>query len=169
MRIEKNKVVSLVYDLKSESHEGEMIESVDKDNAMQFLYGNGMMLPAFEENIKGLSKGDKFQFKLAFDEAYGEFSEDSVVEIPKSAFEVEGVIEDGLLEEDNVIPLQDEQGNRFNGRVEKVLEEFVVIDFNHPLAGEDLYFTGEVFEIRDATAEELSHGHVHGHGHHHNH
>lgn len=169
MKIEKNKVVSILYDLRKESHEGELIESVDQSNALQFIFGNGMMLSGFETNLEGLQKDDKFQFKLDYADAYGSFSEENIINIPKSAFEIEGEIEEGLLEVDNVIPLQDEQGNKFNGRVAEIMENEVKIDFNHPLAGQDLYFTGSVFEIREASQEELSHGHVHNHQHHHDH
>jgi FKBP-type peptidyl-prolyl cis-trans isomerase SlyD len=72
-----------------------------------------------------------------------------------------------LLTIGNVIPLQDENGNRFNGQVVSVTDELVKLDFNHPLADEDLYFTGKIIEVRDATQQELEHGHIHQDGHDH--
>ena len=162
MKIEKNKVVSVLYDLRKENHESEIVESAKEDTALEFIYGNGMMLPSFESNLKELAKGDKFQFKLGFADAYGAFMEENIVNIPKTAFEVEGKMEEGLLTVDNIIPLQDEKGNKFNGRVMEVMDAEVKIDFNHPMAGQDLYFTGSIFDVRDASAEELEHGHVHG-------
>ena len=161
MKIEKNKVVSVTYDLRTEGHEGQIVESATVEQPLRFIYDAGMMLPAFEQNLAGLSEGDTFQFKLSADEAYGQIVPENVIDIPKSAFEIDGKIEDGLLEKDNIIPLQDQQGNRFDGRVEKVNDDTVTMDFNHPMAGKDLYFTGKIIEVRDATPEELDHGHVH--------
>jgi len=80
---------------------------------------------------------------------------------------VDGKVQDGLLVVDNIITMQDNQGNQFAGRVAKIEEETVKMDFNHPMAGQDLYFTGKVVGVRDASPEELDHGHVHGEGHHH--
>lgn len=161
MKIEAKKVVSLEYVLRRDSHEGEIVEEVLDNQPMEFIFGTGMMLPAFESNLNGLSANDTFQFKLNSDEAYGEFNEENIVELPKTSFEIEGEIEEGLLEIDNFITLQDQNGNVFDGRVAEVKEETVMIDFNHPMAGQDLYFTGKVLAVRDATAEELSHGHTH--------
>jgi FKBP-type peptidyl-prolyl cis-trans isomerase SlyD len=161
MKIEKNKVVSLSYDLRTENHESKIIESATKEQPLRFIYDNGAMLPAFEKNLAGLSEGDNFQFKLSADEAYGQILEENIIDIPKKAFETEGKIQEGLLTEGNVIPLQDQQGNRFDGIVKKVNEQTVTMDFNHPMAGKDLYFTGKIISVRDATDEELQHGHVH--------
>jgi len=161
MKIEANKVVSLEYILRRDSHEGEIVEEVLENQPMEFIFGLGMMLPAFESNLNGLSANDTFQFKLNSDEAYGEFNEENIVELPKSNFEIDGEIEEGLLEVDNFITLQDQNENVFDGRVAEIREETVMIDFNHPMAGQALYFTGKVISVREATAEELSHGHLH--------
>jgi len=168
MKIELNKVVSVSYDLRIESHDSEIIESATEEYPLDFIYGVGMMLPKFEEFLSGKAMGEDFQFMLKADEAYGERTDENVVEIPKSAFEIEGTIEDGLLEVGNVIPLQDAEGHHFDGVVDEVLADTVKMDFNHPMAGQDLYFTGKILSVRDASAEELEHGHVHGpDGHHH--
>jgi FKBP-type peptidyl-prolyl cis-trans isomerase SlyD len=90
-----------------------------------------------------------------------------LVEVPKQIFEHEGKIPDGLLEIGNVLPLQDQEGNRLQGMVAWVGLETVKLDFNHPMAGVDLFFTGHVDSVRDAEPEELAHGHVHGPGGHH--
>ncbi|MBN2892187.1 MAG: peptidylprolyl isomerase [Bacteroidales bacterium] len=166
MKIEQNKVVSLTYDLRKESHEGEMIESVNTDRPLQFIFGMGMMLQKFESNLQGMEEGADFQFELKPEESYGEYSADNVFELPKQNFEIDGKIEDGILEVGNLIPLQDQQGNQFEGLVTEVKEETVIMDFNHPMAGKSLFFTGKVVGVREATAEELDHGHVHdGHQH----
>lgn len=167
MKIEQNKVVSVTYDLRTDGHDSDIVESATVEMPLEFIYGNGMMLPKFEEYLSDKNKGDDFQFMLNSDEAYGPIQEENYVELPKSAFQVDGKIDDEMLQIGNVIPLQDQDGNRFDGLVAEILDDTVKMDFNHPMAGEDLYFTGKIIEVRDATAEELEHGHVHGHGHHH--
>ena len=119
------------------------------------------MLPKFEENLNGLKAGDNFEFQLTCEDAYGPASEDAVVELPKNIFEVDGSIEEGLLEEGNVIPMQNNEGHKFNGVVVEVNDDMVTMDFNHPLAGDDLHFTGKIIDIREATPEEVDDGHVH--------
>jgi FKBP-type peptidyl-prolyl cis-trans isomerase SlyD len=167
MKIEANKVVSISYTLRKDSHEGAQIENVPAEKPLEFIFGSGMMLPAFEENLAGLSEGNDFQFMLDELHAYGPVMEENVVDLPKKTFEVDGKVQDGLLVVDNIITMQDNQGNQFAGRVAKIEEETVKMDFNHPMAGQDLYFTGKVVGVRDASPEELDHGHVHGEGHHH--
>ena len=83
------------------------------------------------------------------------------MDLPKNIFEVDGKIEEGLLAEGNVIPMQNDDGQKFNGVVVEVKEESVTVDFNHPLAGDDLHFAGNIMEVREATKEEVEHGHVH--------
>jgi FKBP-type peptidyl-prolyl cis-trans isomerase SlyD len=159
--IKENKVVSLTYELRINDEQGEVVEKVEKASPLTFLFGRGNLLPDFEANLKGLKEGDAFRFKLEPDKAYGEVSEEAVVDLPRNIFEVEGKIDDTLLEVGNSIPMQDNSGNRLNGIVIGVGDDSVKMDFNHPLAGETLYFEGEVAGIREASNEELSHGHVH--------
>lgn len=161
MKVENNKVVALTYTLKKDSHEGADVETATDENPLKFIFGSGMMLSSFEANIDGLEVGGDFQFKLEAKEAYGEYNDKNISEIPKGAFEIDGKIEDGLLEVNNIIPLQDPEGNQFNGIVKEIKGDLVVMDFNHPMAGQDLYFTGKIIEVREATKEEIDHGHVH--------
>ncbi|MDR2038249.1 MAG: peptidylprolyl isomerase [Bacteroidales bacterium] len=164
MNISKNKVVSLSYELRLEKKDGEIIETVNADRPLVFIYGTGNLLPEFERNIENLKTGDDFAFLLTSENAYGPAVEEALVEIPKTAFMVDGEIDQDLLFEGNAIPMTDSQGNHLNGIVAEVKQDTVVMDFNHPLAGDDLYFTGTVVDVRDATAEELAHGHIHGGG-----
>lgn len=161
MKIEKEKVVSVTYQLSVDSSDGEVVETVKEDKPLTFLYGVGNMLEKFEENISGLQEGDTFNFKIDCDEAYGQASEEAVVDLPINIFEIEGKIDYELLKEGNYIPMQDQQGNRLDGIVLEVGDEQVKMDFNHPLAGDDLYFSGKVVEIREPSEEEKEHGHVH--------
>lgn len=161
MTVDKNTVVSVSYELRANDSQGEIIEVTEKVHPFEFIFGSGYTLEKFDEKLKGLKAGDAFSFVLSADDAYGQINEDAVLELPKSVFEVDGEIEEGLLEVDNVVPMQDKDGNHYEGIVLEVADDYVVLDFNHPLAGEDLCFTGEVIGVRAATQAELEHGHVH--------
>lgn len=162
MNISKNKVVSLSYELRLEGKDGEIIETVNADRPLVFIFGSGNLLPEFERNIENLKTGDEFSFLLPSDDAYGSAVDEAVVEIPKTAFMVDGELDENLLFEGNAIPMTDSDGNHLNGVVVEIKDDSVVMDFNHPLAGDDLFFSGAIVEVRDATAEELAHGHIHG-------
>ncbi len=161
MTISSEKVVTLTYELRVDNNKGDVVETIKEDKPFVFLYGAGLMLPKFESHLNGLKASDKFEFILKCEDAYGKATEDAVQELPKNIFEVDGKIEENLLVEGNVIPMQNDDGNKFNGVIMEVNEENVKMDFNHPLAGDDLHFTGNIIEVRDATKEEIEHGHVH--------
>ncbi|MDX9697100.1 MAG: FKBP-type peptidyl-prolyl cis-trans isomerase [Bacteroidales bacterium] len=160
MTISNEKVVSLVYQLRVDDKQGDIVETVQEDRPFVFLYGAGNMIPMFESNLNGLKAGDKFEFKIACDDAYGQASEEAVVELPKNIFEVDGSVDDGLLEPGNVIPMQSQDGQKLNGVVVEVKDDVVVMDFNHPLAGDNLFFEGHILEVRNATAQELQQGYA---------
>lgn len=160
MNIEENKVVSLTYELRVNEEESEVVEKVEENSPLTFLFGHGNLIPDFEANINGLKEGDSFEFKLDPEQAYGQVSEEAIVDLPKNIFEIDGKIDDNLLKVGNNIPMQDSSGNKLNGVVMEVADESVKMDFNHPLAGETLIFKGKVEEIRDASSEEIEKGHV---------
>ena len=168
MTIETNMVVSLNYKL-TNHNTGEQIEETTSENPMVFLYGVQSIIPEFEENIAGKKVGDSFKFWIESDNAYGQPSEEQIVMIPLNVFQ----LEDGKINEEeifvgSVVPMSDNEGNRLVGQILDITEEFVKMDFNHPLAGKDLHFEGVILEVRPASEEELAHGHVHGeHGHQH--
>lgn len=158
MIVQKNKVISLSYELKVE---GKTVETVGADSPLMFLFGVGNLLPKFEDNLDGLKLNEDFDFELIANEAYGLLKDEAIVDVPLKAFEVEGSIDQELLKEGSMVPMLDQQGNRMNGRVMSLDEEHVTMDFNHPLAGNDLHFNGKIVEIREASSDELEHGHVH--------
>ncbi len=164
LTIEKDNIVSITYELRVDSSDGEVIESLDEKNPLTFLYGRGNLLPKFEEYISGLKVGDKFNFDLPCEDAYGEINENAIIDLPMKAFEINGKIDEKMLKVGNNIPMQDNSGNRLNGLVKEIMSDKVKMDFNHPLAGNHLFFTGEVKKIRAATEEELHHGHAHSKG-----
>lgn len=164
MIAEKNNVVSIVYELRSGSKEGEVVESLNNENPLTFLFGTGGMLPKFEEKLSGLTNGDGFEFLLGLEDAYGPVVENAIVQVPQTVFEVEGEIDESMMKVGNTVPMMDAEGRRLNGKVIAIEEDAVKMDFNHPMAGNDLYFKGQVTDVRNATDEELTHGHVHAAG-----
>lgn len=166
MTVSKDKVVSVSYELKVK---GEIVDRADNENPMQFIYGNGSLIPSFENNIKDMKVGDSFDFSISSDEAYGQVNAEYILKLPKSVFEREGEVAEDILVVGSRLPMVDQEGNQLNGLIVEVLADEVVMDFNHPLAGEDLHFVGKVEEVRDASAEEIEHGHVHSDKHDHNH
>lgn len=159
MAIENNNVVALNYTLHTIEENGEktFVEETTNENPLTFLYGVGMMLPKFEENISELNAGDKTSFTLAPNDAYGEKDERAIAQLPADMFK-----ETGLPPVGEVLPLQDNQGNQFRAVVVEVTPEAVVADLNHPMAGKTLSFDIEILTVRPATEEELAHGHAHG-------
>ena len=133
MKIEKNKVVALSYTLYKDNENGEVIEVCNAEKPLEFLFGAGM---------------------------YGERIDEAVVEVPMEVFSVDGTVQKDLLYAGNVIPMRDAQGNPLNGSVVRVDEEnnVVVMDFNNPLAGVELFFSGKIESVREATQEELENG-----------
>lgn len=157
MKISDKTFVAVSYKLSvGEGSDVELMEEATSDKPLSFVFGTGSMLPAFEDKIAGLGQGDKFSFSLTNEEAYGDFNEDYVIELPKSVFEVDGKFDNEQVFEGNTLPMMDSNGNRMNGSVLEVKEDVVVMDFNHPLAGEILNFDGEVLTVREATAEEIA-------------
>lgn len=138
-----------------ENGEKEEIEVAPKENPFMFVSGLGFTLDAFEAQIKPLKTGDKFDFTLTAEEAYGEYHADFVQEVPRSIFEIDGKIDSKHIYEGAVVPLQNSEGQRFNGLIQHIGEKNVIVDLNHPLAGKELNFVGEVVENREATMEEI--------------
>lgn len=170
MMIEKNKVVSVNYHLTVKEEDGKesLVEKTDTDHPFVFLYGAGGLIEAFEQNLKGKKVGDTFDFYIDSKNGYGDRDEDHVVNIPIEAFKGEdGSMDNEMVKVGETLPMVDNTGHRMQGVVEEVTDEYVRMDFNHPLAGEELHFVGEVLEVRNATDEEMAHGHVHGPGGHH--
>jgi FKBP-type peptidyl-prolyl cis-trans isomerase SlyD len=157
MKIAKNKYVAVTYDLNvGEGNERELMEKATNEVPLQFIFGIGMMLPAFEDALKGLEVGHKFNFTLQPADAYGEYVEENVIDLPKNIFEIDGKFDADTVKEGIILPMTDSDGNQLTGSVMEVNENTVTMDFNHPLAGETLHFEGEVIDVHDATAEEIA-------------
>ena len=156
MNIEDKKVVSFHYTLRDEH--GEQLESSREGDPMTYLHGAGNIIPGLEKALVGKVAGDQFEASVEPAEAYGERDENGVQRISAKHFKQAGRLEPGQM-----VVLQTRQGPR-QVRVVKVGRFNVDIDTNHPMAGLSLTFDVEVTDVRDATAEEVTHGHVHGPG-----
>lgn len=157
MDVADQTIVSVSYSLKV-GEEDQLVEEVSKEEPLKFLKGGGNLLQAFETNVEGLSEGDPFDFTIPSDEAYGPYRDDAVIELPYDAFRVDGELREDLLKEGTRVPMQDSEGNSLEGRIKQLKDENVEMDFNHPLAGQDLHFAGEVLEVREATENEKEAG-----------
>ena len=162
-----NRYISVQYKLYTVDEKGEhLVEQTTPDRPFDFISGFGFTLEGFERNIKDLEKGKTFTFQLSKDEAYGDYEEARVLNLERDIFTINGHFDHEHIFKGAVVPLQNEDGNHFYGRVLEVGEEKVKMDLNHPLAGETLLFSGLVTENREATKEEIQHliNHLNGEG-----
>lgn len=156
--IEKEKMVKISYDLYVDGEkegEQELMERATAETPLVFCYGVEPMLPMFEAHLATLNEGDTFDFTIPCKEAYGEYDDESVLMLERKIFEIDGQFDAEHIAAGNVIPLMDNEGNRFNAQVVQVTDTHVQVDLNHPLAGENLHFVGKVLEVRNATEAEL--------------
>lgn len=159
MQIEKNKVASLTYTLRFDNAEGDIIEEIDNMDPERVLIGHENLFEQFESKLMGLNAGDEFEFILSSEEAYGEYDEERVIDLPKENFMVDGAFDEEMVYEGAIIPMEDEENDiQAEAIVLEIDDENVKLDFNHPLAGETLHFKGNILEVRDATEEEINFG-----------
>ena len=156
MKIAPNKVVVLHYAV-SDS-EGTLIDSSYDHSPLSIIHGSGYLIPGLESALVDHEVGDKFEVAVAADNAYGERHDGFVQTVPKAMFES---IED--LDVGTQLRATTDEGEQ-TVIVIDVTDDEITVDGNHPLAGIDLQFDVEILEIRDATEEELAHGHVHSEG-----
>jgi len=158
----KHKVISLDYKLYRDTAEGEMIETTEGKEPLVFMSGVSQMIPEFEAQVIDLNIGETFSFGIKSENAYGTRTEEAIIELPQDMFKQDGKLIDEIAV-DNIVPLQDQQGQVVPAKVVSINEESVTMDVNHPLADQDLHFIGSVVEVREATTEEVeqSQGHVH--------
>lgn len=151
-----NKYIAVAYKLYTvDNGESELVEEATDKEPFQFISGYGITLDAFEKEIAGLEKGAEFDFTLQKDEAYGDYEQEHVLDLDKEIFCINGHFDRERIYKDAIVPLQNEDGNRFLGKVVSVGNDKVRIDLNHPLAGKTLNFKGHVVESREATNEEI--------------
>ena len=155
MQISKNKVVSINYTLKN--NDGIVIDSNEGKQPLMYLQGNGNLIIGLEEELEGKTTGDKLEVSIAPEKGYGVRDENLIQQVPMTAFGGQKV-EAGMQ-----FTAESQHGMQVV-TITEVEAEHVKVDANHPLAGETLHFSVEVLDIREATSEEVDHGHVHGPG-----
>ena len=155
MQVEKDKVVSIEYTLKDA--DGNVIDA-SNGRPLAYLHGHGQIIPGLEKALEGRQVGDRITVTVPAAEGYGERIEQLVQQVPRQMFQGVDKIEVGMRFE-----AQSEQGVH-SVEVTQVDGDMITVDGNHPLAGKDLNFEVEIVGIRDATEEELAHGHAHGEG-----
>ena len=159
--VEDNVIVTMNYSL---SIDGEVVDSSEgEDNdPIIFLQGAGQIIPGLEKSIYGLKVGDKKSVTVDPKDGYGEVDPESIVEVPKDEFPEDFPLELGVEITVNADDEDEEGGEEMEATIIAVNESIVTLDFNHPLAGKTLNFDVQIIDIREATTEEIEHGHVHG-------
>ena len=158
MKVENNKVVAVSYALEVE---GKIADKSAPGNPLEYIHGTGMLLPKFEGALEGKEPGDSFDFVLSPEHGYGTYDPKYLVDLPKTAFAIDGQVREDLLVVGRTIPMLNQAGQVVQGTVSKVTDSSVTMDFNHPMAGKVLNFSGKVISVRDATEKELTEG-LHG-------
>ena len=151
-----SKYIAVAYKLYAAGeHTLEFIEEATAEKPFLFISRFGITLDEFEKKIIGLEKGEQFNFTLTKEQAYGDYEEERVVELEREIFSINGHFDHENVFVDAILPLQNEDGQRFFGKVLEITDTHVKIDLNHPLAGKELNFNGKVIENREATKEEI--------------
>jgi len=160
LKIADNIVVTMDYELKID---GEVVDTSEDGDPIIFLQGAGQIIPGLEKAIYGLTAGDKKSVTVNPEDGYGEIDPDSIVEVPKDEFPEDFPLELGV---EITVNTEDEDDESLEEEMEATIiainEDTVTLDFNHPLAGKSLNFDVNILEVREATPEEIEHGHVHG-------
>lgn len=157
MEKQENKFIKASYQLYDVTDGGrELLEQTSDEAPFTFISGMDILLESFENQVVGLAVGEKFDFELSPEQAYGTHEDSRVVELDKEIFTVDGHFDDKNIYLDAIVPLQNEDGNRFNGQVIEITTDKVKVDLNHPLAGRTLNFQGEIIESREASNDEMA-------------
>lgn len=157
MKKQVNQFIAVSYQLHSVENEGmTLVEEATEERPYRFISGFGLTLDLFEEAIVNLRAGQEFEVELPPEQAYGHFQPEHVLDLDREVFTVNGRFDAENIYEGAVVPLQNEEGTRFMGRILDVGDKRVKVDLNHPLAGKTLNFKGKVIENREATNEEIA-------------
>lgn len=156
MTIQEDCVVSIHYTLKDKA--GKVLDTSDGQEPLFYLHGKKNIIPGLEKELNGKAEKDVFETVIAPEDGYGEHQEALITEVSKEELQQVDELEVGVQ-----LQAQTEQGVQIF-TITEVKDDTVILDGNHPLAGMELHFSGTVETVREATAEELAHGHVHGTG-----
>ena len=152
MKIQKNSFAALAYEL---TVEGQIVDSASENQPLEYIHGNNMLIPRFEEEVEGKEPGEEFAFVLSPEEGYGQHDPRMRFDIPKESFAIDGQIREDLLVVGRVIPMLNSAGQVCHAQIVEVKDNDVTVDFNHPMAGKTLNFKGKVVSVREATEDEI--------------
>lgn len=155
MKIGKDRVVELEYRL--HLGDGQVIDSSEPGKPLSYLHGRGQIVPGLEGALEGLDTGEAKQVVVAPAQGYGEHDARGLQEVPRTMFPATAELTPGMR-----LAAQTDSGEVIPIGIHEVKGQTVIVDLNHPLAGKTLHFDVTVRSVRDATAEELTHGHAHG-------
>ena len=157
--VQKDVVVSMEYSLQVD---GEEIDSSKGQDPLQFLVGHGNIISGLEREMMGMKVGESKDVVVQPADGYGEYDDEAFMDVPRGEFPQDMPVEEGLE-----LSVRDDQGQSRYARIDSIEGDVVTLNFNHPLAGDELHFNVKIVDLRDPTSEELEHGHVHQGGHHH--
>ena len=157
--VQDDVVVSMEYTLHVD---GELLDSSEGQAPLQFLAGHGNIISGLESEMKGMKIGDSKDVIIQPADGYGEFDDEAFMNVSRDQFPKDMELTEGVE-----LTVRDDEGNARYARVDNIEGEVVTLNFNHPLAGDELHFHVKVVAIREPSHEELEHGHVHEDGHHH--
>jgi FKBP-type peptidyl-prolyl cis-trans isomerase SlyD len=157
--VQKDVVVSMEYTLQVDNQE---IDSSKGQDPLQFLVGHDNIITGLEREMMGMKVGESKDVVIVPADGYGEFDEEAFMDVPRSAFPQDMSVEEGAE-----LSVRDDSGQSRYARIDAIDGDNVTLNFNHPLAGDELHFNVKVVDLREPTSEELEHGHVHQDGHHH--
>ena len=156
MKISPNTAAVVSYKININNSNGELIEFANEKSPKLLIFGNKSVIPGFEIHMDGLKANDNFEFTLKPEESFGNYRIDLLVDVPKSSFEINGVLKEDLLYLGNEISMMDNGGNTVLGRIIEIIPDSVKMDFNHKLADKSLFVTGKVHEVRVVTEDDLA-------------
>jgi FKBP-type peptidyl-prolyl cis-trans isomerase SlyD len=158
--VQTDVVVSMEYTLRVED---EVVDSSEGQDPLEFLVGHGNIISGLEREMMGMKVGDSKDVVILPTDGYGEYDEEAFMNVPRGEFPKDMSVEEGME-----LTVKDDAGQARYARIDAVDGDHVTLNFNHPLAGDELHFNVKVVGLREPTGEELEHGHVHqGEGHHH--
>lgn len=158
LTVSNDLVVSMDYTLRLDS--GQIVDSSQGRGPLEFLHGRGQIIPGLENALTGMAVGDEKEVSVPPADAYGELNPDAFQAVPMSAFPA-----DMQLQVGQTLQMSNQSGHVFPATIVEIRPQGVMLNFNHPLAGETLHFQVKIAALRVASEEELAHGHVHGQGH----
>jgi FKBP-type peptidyl-prolyl cis-trans isomerase SlyD len=148
LKIGLETVAALVFTVK----DGQTLRLLQEQTSPQeFLIGHDLLIEGFEQNLIGLSEGDRFNIQVKADQAYGPIDPEAIFDLPLSTFaEEDGHVDDDVVQVGHIFPMEDKDGNKHFGKIIRKMKDRVTMDFNPPYAGKDLLFEGQVVSVRHA-------------------